>query len=319
MLLKYSREVKTALLAIIAIVILIFGYSFLKGENLLDNSRTFYAVYDDVEGLSPSSEVTINGLKVGTITSIDFLDNSGDLLVTFTVKNDFPFSKSSEAMIYGGSIIGGKSLAIVPKYDSEIGVAKSGDTLQGDKEEGIMELVNDRLTPLQEKLENTIVSADSMLTAITQILDDSTRNNIRGTFKNLDATVSSFKVTADELQGIVKGNSEKLDRTFTNLDEMSGNFNKFSDTLSTMNISKITNDLEKVIADFEDVSNKLNNGDGTAARLINDDAVYNNLDRATKQLEELLQDVKLNPKRYVHFSVFGKNPGQYDAPKDSLK
>ncbi len=319
MLLKYSREVKTALLAIIAIVILIFGYSFLKGENLLDNSRTFYAVYDDVEGLSPSSEVTINGLKVGTITGIDFLNNSGDLLVTFTVKNDFPFSKSSEALIYGGSIIGGKSLAIVPKYDSEMGVAKSGDTLQGDKEEGIMELVNDRLTPLQKKLENTIVSADSMLTAITEILDDSTRNNIRGTFKNLDATVSSFQVTANELQGIVQGNSEKLDRTFTNLDEMSGNFNKFSDTLSTMNIGKMTNDLEKVIADFEDISDKLNNGEGTAARLINDDAVYNNLDRATKQLEELLQDVKLNPKRYVHFSVFGKNPGPYDAPKDSLK
>ena len=140
MLLKYSREVKTALLAIIAIVILIFGYSFLKGENLLDNSRTFYAVYDDVEGLSPSSEVTINGLKVGQITGIDFLNNTGDLLVTFTVKNDFKFSKNSEANIYGGSIIGGKSLAIVPKYDANIGMAKSGDTLQGDKEEGIMEL-----------------------------------------------------------------------------------------------------------------------------------------------------------------------------------
>ncbi len=319
MLLKYSREVKTALLAIIAIVILIFGYSFLKGENLLDNSRTFYAVYDDVEGLSPSSEVTINGLKVGTITGIDFLNESGDLLVTFTVKNDFPFSKSSEALIYGGSIIGGKSLAIVPKYDSSIGVAKSGDTLQGDKEEGIMELVNDRLTPLQKKLENTIVSADSMLTAITEILDDSTRNNIRGTFRNLDATVSSFQITANELQGIVQGNSEKLDRTFTNLDEMSGNFNKFSDTLTNMNISKITNDLEKVIADFEGISNKLNSKEGTAGKLLNDDAVYNNLDRATQQLEELLQDVKLNPKRYVHFSVFGKNPGPYNPPKDSLK
>ncbi|GAA4323716.1 MlaD family protein [Pontixanthobacter gangjinensis] len=319
MLLKYSREVKTALLAIIAIVLLIFGYSFLKGENLLDNSRTFYAVYDDVEGLSPSSEVTINGLKVGKITSIDFLNSSGDLLVTFTVKNDFKFSRSSEAQIYGGGIIGGKSLAIVPKYEKGVDWAESGDTLSGVKEEGIMELVNDRLTPLQNKLEGTIVSADSMLTAINQILDDSTRNNIRGTFRNLDATVASFQVTANELQGIVQGNSEKLDRTFTNLDEMSTNFNKFSDTLTNMNINKITTNLEKVIADFEAVSNKLNNGNGTAAKLINDDAVYNNLDRATKQLEELLQDVKLNPKRYVHFSVFGKNPGPYDPPKDSLK
>lgn len=319
MLLRYSREVKTALLAITAIVILIFGYSFLKGENLLDNNRTFYAVYDDVEGLSPSSEVTINGLKVGKITSIDFLNRKGDLLVTFTVKNDFPFSKNSLAEIYGGNIIGGKSLAIIPKYDAEVGMAKSGDTLEGSKEEGIMELVNDRLTPLQSKLEGTIVSADSMLTAISEILDDSTRNNIRGTFKNLDATVNSFKITANELQGIVQGNSEKLDRTFTNLDEMSTNFNRFSDTLSNMDINKITNDLEKVIADFESVSEKLNNGEGTAAKLINDGAVYDNLDRATRQLEELLQDFKLNPKRYVHFSVFGKKPGPYDPPKDSLK
>ncbi len=315
---KYSREVKTALLAIVAIVILIFGYSFLKGENLLDNSSTFYAVYDDVEGLSPSSEVTINGLKVGQITSIGFLNNKGDLIVTFNVQKDFPFSKNSEARIYGGNIIGGKSLAIIPKYDQG-SVAKSGDTLQGSKEEGIMELVNDRLTPLQQKLENTIVSADSVLTAVSEILDDSTRNSIRNTFKNLDETIASFNATADELQGIVQGNSEKIDRTFTNLDEMSTNFNSFSDTLSTMNLKQITQDLEKVIADFEEVSEKLNNGDGTAAKLINDDAVYNNLERATRQLEELLQDVKLNPKRYVHFSVFGKNPGPYDPPKDSIK
>lgn len=316
---KYSREVKTAVLAIVAIVILLFGYSFLKGENLLAQNRIFYAEYDDVEGLSPSSEVTINGLKVGQVSSIEFKDNSGRLVVSFTVKNDFQFSKNSKVNIYGGSIIGGKSLAIVPVYDQQSEWAQSGDTLQGDKEEGIMELVNDKLTPLQNKLENTITSADSMLTAITEILDDSTRNNIRGTFRNLDATVSSFRVTADELQGIVKGNSAKLDRTFTNLDEMSTNFNKFSDTLSSMDIGKITSDLEKVIADFEGISNKLNSKEGTAGKLINDDAVYNNLDQATKQLEQLLQDIKLNPKRYVHFSVFGKKPGDYEEPKDSLK
>jgi len=317
--LKYSREVKTAVLAIVAIVILLFGYSFLKGENLLAQNRIFYAEYDDVEGLSPSSEVTINGLKVGQVSSIEFKNNSGRLVVSFTVKNDFKFSKNSKVNIYGGSIIGGKSLAIVPNYDQKSEWAQSGDTLEGDKEEGIMELVNDKLTPLQNKLENTITSADSMLTAITEILDDSTRNNIRGTFRNLDATVSSFRVTADELQGIVKGNSSKIDRTFTNLDEMSTNFNKFSDTLSTMNIGKITSDLEKVIADFEGISNKLNSKEGTAGKLINDDAVYNNLDQATKQLEQLLQDIKLNPKRYVHFSVFGKKAGEYEEPEDSLK
>jgi len=318
--LKFTREVKTALLAIIAIVLLIFGYSFLQGKNLLESNRTFHAIYNDVLGLSPSSTVTINGLKVGQVTEISFLDKKGTLVVSFTVENDFKFSKSSIAQIYGGNIIGGKSLAILPNYEVNE-MAKSGDTLQSDTEEGIMELVNERLSPLQEKVENTIVSADSLVTAINMVLNDSTRHNIQNTFKDLNATVRSFKVTANALEGIVGRNSGKLDKTFTNLDEMTTNFNKFSDTLRHMNIGKITNDLEKVVADFESVSDKLNRKEGTAGKLINDDALYNNLENATRQLEELLQDVKLNPKRYVHFSVFGKNPGPYQEPKekDSLK
>ncbi|MGY5849373.1 MlaD family protein [Salegentibacter sp. F14] len=315
---KFTREVKTALLAITAIILLIFGYSFLKGKNLLDSSRTFYAMYDDVEGLSPSSPVTINGLKVGQITNIDFVDQSGLIRVTFTIENDFQFSKSSIAKVYGGGIIGGKSLAVIPDYDDPE-MAESGDILKSEVDEGIMELVNDKLAPLQEKIENSIVSADSVLTALNKIMDDSTRNNIRSTFSDLGETARSFKGTAYELEGLIKDNSSKLDRTFTNLDEMSTNFNNFSDTLSTMNIGKVTDDIENVIADFESVSNKLSNGQGTAGKLLNDDKVYDNLERATKQLDQLLQDIKLNPKRYVHFSVFGKKPGPYQPPQDSLK
>ncbi|WP_373056270.1 MlaD family protein [Zunongwangia sp. H14] len=315
---KYSKEVKTAILGIIAILILIFGYSFLKGKNLLDDSRVFYAVYDDVEGLSPSSAVTINGLKVGQVSSIDFLNNTGLLVVKFTVDNDFPFSANSVANIYGGNIIGGKSLAIVPNYEKG-NLAKSGDTLRGEIEEGIMELVNDKLTPLQAKVENAIVSADSLLSGINRVLNDSTTNNIQNTFQNLSATSRSFRGAAESLEEIVHGNAGKIDHTLTNLDEMSTNFNRFSDTLANVNLSKMTNDLENVVADFENITNSLAEGEGTAGKLINDPEVYNNLDRATKQLEELLQDIKLNPKRYVHFSVFGKRPKGYTEPEDSLK
>lgn len=315
---KYTKEVKTGILAIVAIVILIFGYSFLKGKNLLDSSRTFYAIYSDVEGLSQSSPVTINGLKVGQIRNIDFLNGTGLLIATFSVDSDFKFSKNSLAQIYGGGLIGGKSLAIVPDYNSKI-MAKSGDTLPGDIEEGIMELVNERLTPLQVKVERVIVNADSLLTAINEVLNPETRNNLAASFDDLAETIKSFKATAISLNGIVEGNSDKLNQTFTNLDEMSGNFNKFSDTLAQVNIKGMTDDLEKVIADFEKISNNLTSGKGTAGKLLTDDKVYNNLDRATKQMEQLLQDIKLNPKRYVHFSVFGKKTGSYEAPKDSLK
>lgn len=314
---KFTREVKTALLAIVALLLLIFGYSFLKGKNLLDSSRTFHAVYEDVEGLSPSSAVTINGLKVGQVTDINFLDNTGYLVVTFTVDNDFEFSKSSVAQIYGGSIIGGKSLAIQPNYDENV-PAKSGDTLDSDVEEGIMELVNEKLTPLQQKVEKTVVSTDSLLTSLNQVLDEDTRNNLRSTFNDLSETARSFRGTATELEGMVQTNSPKIDRTLTNLDDMSTNFKHFSDTLSTMEIKKMTDDLEKVIADLEEVSNNLNNGQGTAGKLLNDDQVYNNLNSATRHLEQLFEDIKLNPKRYVHFSVFGKNPEPYQPPRDSI-
>ncbi|WP_189603616.1 MlaD family protein [Salinimicrobium marinum] len=315
---KYTKEVKTALLAIIAVVLLIFGYSFLKGKNLLDSSRTFYAIYEDVEGLSPSSPVTINGLRVGSVTKIGFLNTSGDLLVTFNVENDFPFSKNSTAQVYGGGFIGGKSLAIVPEYE-EGNLAKSGDTLPGEIEEGLLELVNDRLSPLQQKVEQAIVSADSLISSFNEVMNKDTRHNIRQTFEDISLTASSLKGSAQSVDGLLSENSAKLNRTFTNLDEMTGNLNTFSDTLTQVDIGRIVGDLEKVISDLESVSEKINNGDGTAAKLINDPSVYDNLEGATRQLDQLIQDVKLNPKRYVHFSIFGKNPGPYSPPKDSLK
>ncbi|MBW2960798.1 MlaD family protein [Mesonia aestuariivivens] len=314
---KLTNEVKTALLAIVAIILLVFGYSFLKGNNLLDNNRNFYAVYNDVEGLAVSSPVTINGLQVGSVTDIDFLDGKGRILVTMMVQNDFKFSKSSTARIYGGDLIGGKSMSIIPEYNGQ--KAESGDTLKGDIDEGLLELVNDRLKPLQEKIENTVVSADSLLNGINGILNQETRDNLKATIAKLNETMGSFKNAANNLDGLLARNSGKLDKTFTNLDELSTNLNSFSDTLSKIEVNRLVGEFEGVIKDFKGIADGLNDGEGTAGKLLKDDKVYNNLDRATKQLEQLLQDVKLNPKRYVHFSVFGKNPGEYKEPKDSLK
>jgi phospholipid/cholesterol/gamma-HCH transport system substrate-binding protein len=315
---KYSKEVKTALLAIVAILLLIFGYSFLKGKSWFDSSRTFYAVYDDVEGLSPSSPVTINGLKVGSVTRIGFLDNSGHLLVTFNVDTDLPFSDKSVAQVYGGGLIGGKSLAILPDYDQG-SLATSGDTLPGQIEEGLLELVNERLTPLQKKVEKAIKSTDSLINSFNEVMNPRTRENLIESIANLNNTMASLSNSAQSVESLMANNSSKLNRTFTNLDEMSGNLNRFSDTLTQVDLLKITEDLETAVAGFGSFAEKLNSGEGTAAKLVNDPAIYNNLQRATNQLDELIQDIKLNPKRYVHFSVFGKSPGPYNPPNDSLR
>lgn len=311
---KYTKEVKTALLAIVAILLLIFGYSFLKGRNLLDSNRTFYAVYADVAGLSPSSVVTINGLKVGNVTKIEFLNESGLLVVTFNIKTDFQFSENSIAEVYGGGFIGGKSLAIIPKFEGP--PATSGDTLPSNIEEGLLELVNEQLTPLQEKVEKAIVSADSLIGSLNRVLNPETRNNIKQTFEDISSVATSLKGSAQSIEGILAENEEKLNRTFTNLDQMAGNLNEFSDSLTQIDIGLMVSNLEDVTADLESVSQKINSGDGTLGKLINDPTVYNNLTDATKQLKQLLQDIKLNPKRYVHFSVFGDDPEPYTPPEE---
>ncbi|PZD76473.1 MlaD family protein [Mesonia sp. K7] len=311
---KITREVKTALLVIIAIILLIFGYSYLKGNNLLNNHRTFYATYNEAQGLATSSPVTINGLQIGTVSDIEFLDEKGNILVTMNVQSDFKFSKNSVARIYGGNLIGGKSMAIIPVYDGP--QAKSGDTLKSDIEDGLLEIVNDRLSPLQQKLESAIVNADSLLYALKEVLNAETRADLKSTFTSLSATAKSFSGATEKINGILGENQAKLDRTFTNLDDMSANFKTLSDSISKLEFNKIVNDFEAVASDFKEISEGLQNGKGSAGKLLNDDAVYENLENATRQLEQLLQDIKLNPKRYVHFSVFGKKPGDYEQPED---
>ncbi|WP_103068714.1 MlaD family protein [Aquimarina sediminis] len=314
---KFTREVKTGILAICAIALLIFGYSFLKGKNLLENDRTFYAVYDNVEGLIPSSPVTINGLVVGQIVSISFADSKGNLVVEFNVDSDFSFSKNSLAKVYGGGLIGGKSLAIMPIYEQGLD-AKDGDTLPGKIESGLLELVNDKLAPLQEKLEAAITDADTLLNSVNGILNVDNKNNLNSIFKDLSITVKNFKGASGSLNTILAGNEGKLNNTINNLNSMSTNLNKVSDSLAQINVAKLGRDLEKVLANFNKISKDLNSGRGTAGKLLKDDKLYDNLEKTGKQLELLLQDLRLNPKRYIHISVFGKKNTPYEKPTDSI-
>ncbi|WP_298538906.1 MlaD family protein [uncultured Aquimarina sp.] len=314
---KFTREVKTGILALCAIALLIFGYSFLKGKNLLNDDRTFYAIYDNVEGLIPSSPVTINGLVVGKVISISFADTNGKLLVKFNVNNKFAFSKNSLAKVYGGGLIGGKSLAIEPIYEQGL-EAKDQDTLPGKVEAGLLELVNEQLTPLQLKLESAIKDADTLLTSVNEILSVDNKNNLNSIFNDLSVTVRNFKGASGALNNILSGNEGKLNKTLSNLDEMSTNLNQFSDSLSKVNIGKLVNDLDGVLANFEKISKDLEVGNGTAGKLLKDDKLYGNLEKASKELELLLQDLRLNPTRYVNVSVFGKKNKPYVKPTDSI-
>ena len=200
---KITREVKTAVLVISGILLFIYLFNFLKGNDILDSSRTYYAIYDNVEGLAPSTPVTINGLNVGKVQDITFTeDGSGKLLVKLVVEEEFDFSKNSEAQLYEAGLIGGKAIAIIPAFDNAEKAVK-GTYLKGTVKAGLSELVNQRLTPLQEKLEATIVGADSLLLNINSVFDERTKANLRNGIAELNSTISSFKVTSESLNDLV--------------------------------------------------------------------------------------------------------------------
>jgi phospholipid/cholesterol/gamma-HCH transport system substrate-binding protein len=309
-----KKELKVGILAIVAVALLIFGYNFLKGNNIFNSSRVFYAVYDDVEGLSKSAAVTINGFQVGTVTNIDFIE-SGQLLVTLNINNDFQFSKKSIAQIYGGGLIGGKSMQIELDNDYDQ-IAKSGDTLQSSVEEGLIELVNEKLTPLKNKISDAVVEVDTLLKSINYILDKGTRNNLRESIENLNGTLASLNSSSSKIETILDDNTEQISTTIDQFSKTSNNLSVLSDSLSKIEFNRIVQNADETLLNLNEISNKLNNGDGSLGKLLNDEQMYQNIENATKEMEELVRDIKLNPKRYVHFSVFGKKNKEYENPEE---
>ena len=314
---KRSKEVKTAVLALGTILLFIFGYSFLKGTNILDNDNTFFVTYDNVEGLAKASPVTINGLLVGKVKDITFLNNQGKLLVSFSVtESDFEFSKNSLVRIYSSGLLGGKSLGLYPEYDPE-NRAVSGDTLVGSVEDDMLVAVTKALGPLEDKVNNTLVTLDVLLHSITDILDPKTRANLQNSITNLNTTMESLNDASSSLNGLLKENKGSLNNTFANLENMTTNFNSLSDSLSKLETGKLFSELQNVVTRFDTITSALENGEGSMGKLLTDEQLYENLKGASKQLEELLEDVKLNPKRYLHISVFGKNNKPYEKPDNT--
>ena len=314
---KRSKEVKTAVLALGTILLFIFGYSFLKGTNILDKDSTFFVTYDNVEGLAKASPVTINGLLVGKVKDITFLNNQGKLLVSFSItESDFEFSKNSLVRIYSSGLLGGKSLGLYPEYDPE-NRAVSGDTLVGSVEDDMLVAVTKALGPLEDKVNNTLVTLDVLLHSITDILDPKTRANLQNSIANLNTTMESLNDASSSLNGLLKENKGSLNNTFANLENMTTNFNSLSDSLSKLETGKLFSELQNVVTRFDTITSALENGEGSMGKLLTDEQLYENLKGASKQLEELLEDVKLNPKRYLHISVFGKNNKPYEKPDNT--
>lgn len=315
---KVSREIKTAVLVIISIILFIWGYSFLKGKNLFDNSNKLFVVYENVAGLAPSAPVTLNGLTIGKVNSIS-INPDGKLLVELHITTDFPISKSSIAEIYDSGLVGGRQIAIKPNLlDKNYTV--SGDYLQASSKLGLTDALAQQLEPLQAKIQELLENADVLFTNVNDILDTQTRQNLKSSIASLNATLSEFSVASKNINELLADNKSHLNNTLKNVDKVSGNFATISDSLAKANLGQTVKNLEKTLAKVDKIMAELEQGKGTMGKLIKDETMYTNFSKTSKELELLLQDVRLHPTRYVNVSLFGKKNKPYVAPvNDTIK
>ena len=315
---KITREIKTAILVICSILLFIWGYSFLKGQNLFNNHKKLFVEYDNVEGLFASAPVTISGKIVGKVNAIT-LNKNGKLLVEIQInEEDFPIQKSSLAEIYEPGFIGGKQIAIIPNYKDPV-LAVSGDKLFPRVKQGMIGAFGEKFEPTQAKLDRLLVSADGLMTNVNTVLDEQTKQNLKQTIIELNKTLAEFTKTAQNANSLIDANEKSLGSTMNNFNKTSANFVVLSDSLSKLKLGKTVKGLENTLANVDKIMIGLSSGKGTMGKMLKDETLYNNFNKTSTQLELLLQDVRLYPTRYVNVSLFGKKNKPYIAPTDTIK
>ncbi len=304
---KLSYEIKTALLVMSGIFLFIVMINYLKSNDIFVSDRSFFAIYEDVEGVSTGTPVTISGFNVGSVQDISFYGDDAKLLLKFRVENDFEFSSNSIAQIYETGLIGGKALAIIPVNGKNLAI--SGDTLQSDIAPGLTELVNDKLSPLQEKIESMVVSADSLLIAVNSVFDLETKQNLTSSIKNFSATIESAKKSVDVLEEVLGNNENRLNSIIVNADQSLKNFSNLSENFDELDL--VIENLSKSSTNINSITSEIKSGNGLVNKVVYDEVFVESLDQISSNINLLLEDLRMNPKRYVHFSLFGKKNKTY--------
>ncbi len=307
-----SKEVIVGLAATIIILLFIWLFSFLKGNNLFYSSDNYYAVYDDIGGMEESSPVEINGYQAGIVRDIEFInDGSGKLLVTIGINSGYKLPLGTVAEITPETVIAGMKIILI--IGNSQSFHTSGDTIPGRLDRGIISNLEKELDPVIEKADLLISDIDTLLNGLKVIISDDFRNNLQRSSQNI-AGIS------DEINSILGSSGKSIKDLISGLDEFSQMLGSNSENLDST-IYRLTDITEEIsqselragIDNFNEalkettaILEKLNKGEGSAGLLINDDSLYLNLNMSLEQLNILLKDMKSNPDRYVNFSLFGK-------------
>ena len=302
---RLSKEIKAAFFVLTTIRLFIFGFNFLKGSSLLDRQKTIYAVYDEVDGLLVGANVMINGLSIGNVTELDFLPSSTKILVTLKVRDKLNFSSKSTASIYETGVLGGLAISIDPIFERE-SIVKTGDTLNSSVRPGLTELINRQIEPLSRQLQSTITSVDSIFTGASNVLNRQTQEEIKESINVLTSAIKAINNSSIIIEETLTAKSSQINNTIDNFEKISSNLSEVSYELNSFELSNILSNLKVSIDGISSIVNKLDSENSTIGKLINEDEVYNNLNSSIESLNILITDIKANPKKYVHFSVFGR-------------
>jgi len=313
-LIRLTKEIKAGLIVVLGITALILGFSYLKSNSLLGKSTKLYAVYDHVGGLQSGTAVSLNGFSVGTIDDITFLDETGKLMVSFTLITDLPIPADSKAELYDTSVLGGKGLQVILGTPGST-IAKNGDTLISIVKVGMTDRITELMEPLEAKVNSAIVETDLLMKNLNQLLDTNSQALLKETLNNFSETSESLKVITQNVSENLTANEKALGTILENTAELTSNLSKVSQTLNEADLKGLMTDLDTSISATKEILEGIKNGDGSVGQIFTNQELYVSLTSNLNQLEWLLQDLRLNPKRYLSVSVFGKKQKDYVAPE----
>lgn len=310
---KIANETKVGILAAFSIALLIVGYNFLKGNAIFSDETILYAKYPRVDGLGVSKPVLINGFQIGRVDKLQ-LQPDGSIVATLKIKGQYDIPKNSIARLEGTDLLGSKAIVLTLGTGSDY--AEDGDFLNANVAKGLLETVQ----PVQKKAELIIGKMDSILTSVNSILNPNFQKNVDKSFNSIASTLSSLEGTSKKVDNLVGSESSRISAILANAESISGNLKKnnekinailnnihnISDQVAAANFKQTIENANKAVGDLQSIVGKINNGKGTLGLLVNDTKMYENLNSASKNLDSLMIDLKQHPKRYVHFSIFGK-------------
>ena len=317
---RISKEFKSGFIFLLAVIFLVYGLKYLKGLNVFQTNKPYYAIYDDIDGLQIGSSIRLNGFNVGMVNNI-ILNSDNNLVVTLNIDGLDNIPENSICKIVNQDLMGTKGVSLILGQSNSF--ASSGDTLLGRVENSLQDEVNAQILPLKNKAEGLIGSVDSLLTIVTAVLNKNTRNSLSNSIKSLDETFEILSKTMVKIDSMVYDNDARVSKVLSNLESITTNLNdsstgikpilynlsSISDTLSNANFGALVNNINTI-------SNNINSGSGSLTKLMNDEKLYYNLEKSTSELAELIEDIKNNPKRYVNFSILGGTNKSFEKKKD---